>query len=124
MTRWSSITSTAQIPDEPPHTCPMIDSVIGILEEQFKSTDGSIDLMERIRQNCSALRCWGESWKEYAEYCEENSNHYETKYDQAEEENSDNADEIIQLQKKIDELESKISDLEFDLKYNYKKIEE
>lgn len=124
MSRWKTITSTSQIPDEPPHTCPMIDSVVDILEEQFRPTDGSIEMMEKIRQNCSALRSWGESWKEYAEYCEENSNHYETKYEQSEEENSDMTDEIIQLQKKIDELESKISDLESDLKYNYKKIEE
>lgn len=118
------ITSTAHIPDEPPHTCPMIDSVIEILEEQFGGKDGSIEMMEKIRQNCSSIRSWGDGWKEYAEFVEEEKDDYEKKYEQSEEENSDRADEIIQLQKKIEELESKVYDLEFDLKYNHKKIEE
>lgn len=117
MSRWKSITSTTQIPDEPKHTCPMIDSVIEILEERFGGKDGSVDLMEKIRTNCSDIRSWGESWKEYAEYCEEEKDDFEKRYEQSEEENSDKTDEIIQLQKKIDELESKISDLEYDLRH-------
>jgi peptidoglycan hydrolase CwlO-like protein len=112
-----AINCSSKIRKEPKHTCPLIDSVIEILEEQFGKKDGSIDTMEEIRDNCSSLRCWGDEWKEYAEYCEENSEHYEKKYEQSEEENSDKTEEIIQLQKKIDELESKISDLKFDLNY-------
>lgn len=118
------ITSTAQIPEEPPHTCPMIDSIIGILEEQFGGKDAAIETMEKIRQNCSSLRSWGEDWKDYAEYCESDKEYYEKKYDQSEEENSDKTDEIIQLQKRVDELESKVYDLEHDLTFNYEKIEE
>jgi chromosome segregation ATPase len=117
MSSQKRITSTAYIPDEPPHTCPIIDEVIEILEERFGGKDGSIDLMEKIRTNCSDIRSWGESWKEYAEYCEEEKDDFEKRYEQSEEENSDKTDEIIQLQKKIDELESKISDLEYDLRH-------
>lgn len=115
---WSKrITSTVHIPDEPPHTCPMIDSVIEILEEQFGGKDGSIVVMEKIRQNCSSLRDWGESWKEYAEYCEEEKDDYEKKYEQSEEENSDKSDEIYKLEQQIKELER-------DIQFNYRKIDE
>lgn len=118
-----SINCSSKIRKEPKHTCPTIDYVIEILIEQFGKNDGSINSMEEIRDNCSSIRYWGEEWKEFAEYCEANSDHWEKRYEQSEEENSDKTNEIISLQKKIDELESKISDLEFDLKYNYKKID-
>lgn len=117
------ITSTYQIQNEPDHTCPIINEVISILEEQFGAGDGSIDLMEKIRTNCSDIRDWGESWKNYAENCEEEKDDFEKRYEQSEEENSNKTDEIIQLQKKIDELESKVYDLEHDLTFNYEKID-
>lgn len=118
------ITSTYQIPDEPKHTCPMIDDVISILEEQFGAGDGSIDLMEKIRTNCSDIRDWGESWKKYSEYIEEEKDDFEKKVDELSEQLSEKETEISDLQKKIEELESKVFDLEHDLTFNYEKIEE
>lgn len=119
-----SIVCSSKIRKEPKHTCPLIDSVIDILSAQFGNKDRSIDIMEDIRDNCSEIRNWGEEWKEYAEFCEEESKDYETRLDDANEQLSEKETEISDLQKTINELEDKIHDLTFDLKYNYKKIEE
>ena len=126
-----SITDSIQIRAEPNHTCPLIDSVIEILDEQFGNKDSSIKTMEKIRINCSDLRDWGSEWKELAEHHESNAEHHESnseywekKYDVEVEENSDKTDQIITLQKTIETLENKVYDLEYDLKHNYRKIEE
>ena len=111
-----SITCSSKIRKEPKHTCPLIDSVIDILSTQFGDKDGSIDTMEEIRTNCSEIRNWGEEWKEYAEYCEEESKDYENRGDLLQEQLSEKETEISDLQKKIEELEAKVYDLEFDLR--------
>lgn len=111
-----TIVCSSKIRKEPKHTCPLIDSVIDILSEQFGNKDRSIDIMEEIRDNCSEIRYWGEEWKEYAEYCEEESKDYENRGDLLQEQLSEKETEISDLQKKIEELESKVYDLEFDLR--------
>ena len=118
-----TIVCSSKIRKEPKHTCPLIDSVIDILSAQFGNNDRSIDIMEDIRDNCSEIRNWGEEWKEYAEYCEEESKDYENRGDLLQEQLSDKETEISDLQNTINELEDKIHDLTFDLKYNYIKKE-
>jgi peptidoglycan hydrolase CwlO-like protein len=119
-----SIIYSGQIRREPKHTCPLIDSVIGILEANFGNKDGSIETMEEIRTNCSELRDWGSEWKEYAEYCEEQSKDYENEVDELKEENSDKDDMIKDLNNEIYKLEQQIKELERDIQFNYRKLEE
>ncbi len=75
---------TMQHPEEPPWTCPTLDS---ILKE-----------IESVRANCSALREWGQHWKEQ----------YDELKDIFQERKKEWIDEKEELEYKIKQLEKEL----------------
>lgn len=90
---------------EPDYTCPKIDPVIEWAEVIESNTSSIKDQMEEIRTANEELRAWGEEWKDkaaeiYVELCEANDK------------NASLEEELNTSVKEVEELRSKIKELQ------------
>lgn len=99
------------------NTCPIIDEVIGIIEDPIWDEENedelhlknrfseALKLMEDIRSANSTLREWGNERDKDAEY-------WEKEFDDAKRDNDDLKSQIKDLEEEINGLQQEINDLQ------------